>query len=161
MTKDLILLLDRFYKGCEYTIGHLYRNMNGQMVYICDMLEDKDRGLKQKWPLSQILANKVYGETAIPRGTYELVPTVSPKFKYRVWGKKYNGIVPEYKNVPGFSGVRMHPANKATELLGCTAPGKNTIKGQVTQSQATYYTLMDKYFMPTWDKGGKVWITIQ
>lgn len=155
------LILKRTYKGPEYTIGHLYRELNGQMLYVCDTIEDCDRGLKQKWPLNQILGEKVYGETAIPLGTYEIIPTVSPKFQTRVWGKKYNGVVPEIKNVPGFSGIRLHPANKATELLGCIAPGRNTIKGQVTQSQATYYKLMDKYFFPTWDKCEKVWITIQ
>ena len=155
------LLLNRFYKGKEYTVGHLYYMNNGQMTYICDTMEDVDRGLKQKWPLSQILATKIYGETAIPRGTYQLVPTISPKFKYRVWGKKYNGIVPEFKDVPGFSGVRLHPANRATELLGCVAPGKNNVKGQVTQSQATYYKIMDKFIIPAWNKSEKVLITIQ
>ena len=155
------LVLDRFYKGKEYTIGHLYHENNGQMILLCDTIEDTDRGLKQKWSLTEILAKKVYGETAIPRGTYEIIPTVSPKFKYRVWGKKYNGIVPEVKSVPGFSGIRIHPANKATELLGCIAPGKNNIKGQVTKSQATYYDLMDKYIIPAWNKSEKIWITIQ
>lgn len=153
--------LDRFYKGSEYTIGHLYREMNGQMILICDTIEDTDRGLKQKWSLTEILAKKKYGITAIPRGTYEIIPTVSPKFKYRVWGKKYNGIVPELKNVPGFAGIRIHPANKATELEGCIAPGKNSVKGQVTQSQSTYYKLMDDYIIPAWNKSEKIWITIQ
>lgn len=155
------LLLKRFYKGSEYSVGHLYHEDNGQMIYLCDTMEDKDRGLKKSWPLKQIMDVKVKGETAIPLGTYEIIPSVSPKFRYRVWGKKYNGIVPEVKNVPGFSGIRIHPANKATELLGCVAPGKNTIKGQVTQSQATYYALMDKYLVPTWNKGEKVWLTVE
>ena len=159
--KDTRLTLKRFFKGEKYTIGRLYHWNNGLMHYICDTIEDVDRGAKSTWPLSKILANKVYGETAIPRGTYELVGTVSPKFKYRVWGKLYNGVVPEVKDVPGFSGVRIHPANKASELLGCIAPGLNTVKGQVTDSQKHYRLLMDKYLIPAWGKGERVFLTIE
>ena len=159
--KETRFTIKRVFKGPEYTIGRVYHFNNGLMHYVCDTIEDCDRGLKNTWPLAKILANTKYGITAIPRGTYEIIPTVSPKFRYRVWGKKYNGIVPEFKNVPGFSGIRMHPATKASELLGCVAPGLNTIKGQVTESQKHYYKLMDDYFVPAWNRGEKVWITIE
>lgn len=161
MMRETRLTLKRFFKGPEYTIGRLYYWKNGQMVYVCDTIEDCDRGLFNSWPLSKILANKKYGVTAIPYGTYELVRTVSPKFKYRVWGRRYGGVVPEFKGVQGFSGVRMHPANKATELLGCVAPGLNTVKGQVTQSQKSYYKIMDTYLIPAWERGDRVFISIE
>ena len=155
------LVLDRRYKCDKYTIGHLYLDKKGQMAYLCDTLEDKDMGLSSDMPLSRILSVKVYGETAIPTGTYKISKTISPKFKYRVWGKKYGGYVPEISSVKGFSGVRVHPANRASELLGCVALGKNTVKGQVTQSQKTYYEIMDKYIVPSWDKGEEVYLTIK
>ena len=155
------LVLDRIYKGDKYTIGHLYVEKNGQMTYLCDTLEDKDRGIKSKWPIMQILSVKVHGETAIPLGTYKIVKTISPKFKYRVWGKRYGGYVPEIQSVPGFSGVRIHPANKATEVDGCVAVGKNTVKGQVTNSQKTYYDLMDKYIVQAWNSGEDIYLTIK
>ena len=159
--RETWLSLKRFYKGSEYTIGRFYHWNNGLMHYICDSIEDRDRGLVSTWPLQKILAGKKYGVTAIPTGTYELVPTVSPKFKNRTWAKRYNGIVPEIKDVPGFSGVRIHPANKADELLGCVGPGLNTVKGQVTQSQKHYFVLMDKYLMPAWGRGEKVYLKVE
>lgn len=155
------LVLDRRYKCDKYTIGHLYLDKRGQMVYLCDTLEDKDRGLRNDMPLSRILSVKVYGETAIPTGTYKISKTISPKFKYRVWGKRYGGYVPEISSVKGFGGVRIHPANRASELLGCVALGRNTVKGQVTQSQKTYYDIMDKYIIPAWDKSEDVYLTIK
>ena len=85
------LLLDRIYKGPNYTIGKLY--ING--VYECDTLEDVDRGLTSQMSLDEIKSKKIYGNTAIPTGTYIVnMNTVSPKFKDRIWAKPYNGILP-------------------------------------------------------------------
>lgn len=151
------LTLHRVYKDPEYTIGRLYVDQ----LLLCDTIEDCDRGLKQSWDITQILKVKVYGRTAIPKGTYKIGFTVSPKFKYRAWAKKYGGIVPEIQNVKGYGGVRIHPANRASELLGCIAPGTNSVKGAVTQSQAAYYKLMDDWLMPAHLQGRKIYITIQ
>lgn len=71
------ILLKRIAKKSTYTIGKLY--VDG--VYFCDTIEDKDRGLTQKTPLSEIKKVKVYQETAIPTGTYEITTNViSPKY---------------------------------------------------------------------------------
>ena len=153
----MYLTLKRIYNCRTYCIGRIYAGT----LYVCDAIEDTDRGLKDSWPLEKIQSTKVYGETAIPKGTYKVVLSVSPKFRYRPWAKKYGGLVPELQNVKGFAGIRIHPANFATELLGCIAPGVNSKKGQVTASQATYYKLMDKYLMPAWKKGEPITITIQ
>ena len=61
--------IERKWKKSTYTIGRLY--VNG--VYFCNTLEDKDRGLKSTDSLSIIKSKKVYGETAIPSGTYEIL----------------------------------------------------------------------------------------
>lgn len=151
------LTIKRVYKCEDYTIGRLYC----EQIYLCDTIEDCDRGLKQSWDIAHILRVKQPGQTAIGKGTYKIGFTVSPKFRYRVWGKKYGGIVPEIQNVKGYGGVRIHPANRATELLGCIAPGKNTKKGMVTSSQQWYYKLMDEYLMPAYQRGEEVTITIQ
>ncbi len=154
---ELELTVKRIYNCDSYCIGRWYAGA----LYVCDSIEDTDRGMKDSWSIEKIRKTKVYGETAIPKGKYKVVLSVSPKFKNRVWAKKYDGLVPEITNVKGFSGIRIHPANFATELLGCIAPGVNSRKGQVTQSQATYYKLMDKYIMPAYKKGETIWITIQ
>ena len=39
-----MMVLKRIYKGEDYTIGHIY--IDGE--YICDSIEDKDRGLNDQ-----------------------------------------------------------------------------------------------------------------
>lgn len=143
--------------SASYTIGRLYANS----IIVSDTIEDRDRGLTDSMPLTQIKAKKVYGETAIPKGTYTVVGTVSPKFRNRVWAKKYNGIVPEIIGVKGFSGIRIHPANTASELLGCIAPGQNKVKGKVINSTAAFYKFMDTWFMPALKNKLPITITIE
>lgn len=71
------LLLKRIAKKDKYTIGRLY--VNG--VYMCDTIEDKDRGLDQSMSEANITHLKVKHQTAIPTGTYRiLMDTVSGTF---------------------------------------------------------------------------------
>lgn len=105
-----------------YTIGKLY--INGK--YYCDTLEDTVRDLNQNGKFDNG-EQKVYGQTAIPYGTYRVLWTYSPKFK------KY---MPEIKDVPEFSGVRIHSGNTATDTLGCILVGQNKQVGKVINSRA-------------------------
>jgi len=150
------LRIERKWKKKDYCIGVLY--VNG--VRFCETLEDPDRGLKQSMPTGIINQNKVYGETAIPTGVYQILRTISPKFAKKTWGKKYGGVVPEIANVKGYSGVRIHPGNTAKDLLGCVAPGRNKEVGKVLESQATYYKLMDEYIIPAWERGEEITLEI-
>lgn len=138
------LKLIRKYKTKNYCIGHLY--VNG--IYECDTLEDTDRGLTEDSPLSEIQSKKIYGETAIPTGTYKIdMNTVSPKFKDRSWAKFCGGKLPRLIDVPGYSGVLIHVGNKPADTLGCILVGDNKIKGQVINSTSTFqelYSLMLK-----------------
>lgn len=134
------LLLERTYKGEEYTIGNLY--IDGE--WFSNVLEDKDRGLTQDMSLEQIEKIKVYGETAIPTGTYKIdMNTVSSKFKNRSWAIPYSGKIPRLVDVPGFDGILIHPGNSAKDTLGCLLVGINSVKGKVTSSQATFKSLME------------------
>lgn len=125
------LTVKRLAKKNTYTIGKLY--IDG--VYFCDTLEDKDRGLKQSDDLAYITKHKVYGETAIPTGTYSVSLTYSPKFKK---------VLPLIENVKGFSGIRIHSGNTAQDSLGCILVGKNTVVGKVTNSRDTFNALFEK-----------------
>lgn len=122
------LTLERKWKKDTYTIGKLF--ING--TFFSNTLEDKDRGLTSSMTLEEINKKKIYGQTAIPSGTYEVKLTYSNRFHSRVWGKKYNGKVPELLNVKGFGGVRIHPGNKAADTLGCILVGKNSAVSMVT-----------------------------
>lgn len=111
-----------------YTIGKLY--VDGK--YVCDTIEDKDRGLTNTMDIKEIMKKKVYGETAIPYGKYKVDITYSPRFKK---------MMPLLEGVTGFIGVRIHSGNTAKDSLGCIIVGKNTKVGMVTDSRATYSKL--------------------
>lgn len=147
------ILVKRIAKKSKYTIGKMY--IDGQ--YICDTLEDADRGLNQNMSLKEINNKKVYGETAIPTGTYKVdMNTVSPKFKSRIWAKPYGGKLPRLVLVPGYDGVLIHPGNKAKDTLGCILVGENKAVGQVLNSQVTF-----KKIMSILTKGTNITITIE
>ena len=138
------LELKRIFRGPKYTIGKLY--VDNQ--YVCDTLEDTDRGLKQTDSLSSIQKKKVYGQTAIPTGTYGItLNVISPKFKDRSWAKFCNGKLPRLLNVRGYDGVLIHVGNKPEDTLGCILVGYNKIKGQLINSTEAFkklYSILGK-----------------
>lgn len=111
-----------------YTIGKLY--VDG--VYVCDTIEDKDRGLDDSMTVSEILKGKIKGQTAIPTGHYIIEITYSPKYKR---------MMPLLLGVKGYSGIRIHSGNTAKDTEGCLLVGKNTKVGMVTDSRNTYQRL--------------------
>lgn len=138
------LTLERAYKGDKYTIGHLYANG----VFVCDTIEDVYRGTNDEMKFIKTeeqtgywedkdgnKIEKVYGKTAIPSGTYEVVITYSNRFKKRL---------PILKNVKGFEGIRIHSGNTEEDSLGCIVVGENKEKGKVLNSRATLTKLMAK-----------------
>lgn len=102
------------------SIGKLY--IDGK--FYCYTLEDviRPNGIK------------VYGETAIPKGTYPIVIDYSPKYK-----KNMTHIL----NVPGFEGIRIHPGNKAEDTEGCIIVGTSRSKDWVSGSVKAYKPLFD------------------
>lgn len=131
--------LERRWKKATYTIGRLY--VDG--VYFCNTLEDRERGLKQTDPIATIKSRKVYGETAIPSGTYGVAMNVtSPKYAAVSWyWQLCQGKMPRLLSVPGFEGILIHPGNTALDSLGCILVGRNTKVGQLTESKATFQRL--------------------
>jgi len=143
------IIVERAWKKDTYTIGKLI--IDGKRI--CETIEDKDRGLTDNMSVDDIKKKKVYGETAIPAGTYTIsMNVVSPKFKSRAWAKKYGGIVPRILNVKGFDGVLLHPMNTAKDSYGCIGMGRNTAVGKVTNSTYWFYYIMDNYLIPAKNK---------
>lgn len=112
----------------DYCIGRLY--INGK--YMCDTLEDVDRGLDDSMSEDEIKDIKIKGKTAIPTGIYTVLLTYSPKYKR---------TMPLINNVKGFSGIRIHSGNSSDDTEGCLLVGKNTIVGRLTNSRITYNAL--------------------
>lgn len=115
------LQLKRRFFADAYTISTL--GING--LRFCDVVEDKNRDANKDGDLNDTGETKVYAETAIPFGTYEVVLTLSPKFKRRL---------PRLLNVPGFDGILIHRGNTAKDSAGCLIVGENKIKGGVINS---------------------------
>jgi len=118
--------------------------------FSCFSLEDVDRGLSSKMPLQQIKMAKVFGKTAIPSGRYQVIINESTRF-----GRE----MPLLLNVPGFSGVRIHPGNTSADTEGCLLIGKEHATDIVTNSRlafAEFYIILKQAI----DKGEAVYITI-
>lgn len=141
-----------------YTISHIY--INGE--YVCDAVEDYDRGLDQSMTEKEIAKIKVRKQTAIPTGTYQLTMNIiSPKFSQMEYYKKYcKGRMPRLQKVPGFDGILIHRGSSANSSAGCVIVGYNTIKGKVTNSQKAWEKLMKQYFLPAWKLEEKMTYTI-
>lgn len=155
------LTIDRKWRKQDYTVGNLY--VDG--LYFCNTMEDRDRGLKKTWPLSQIQKYKVKDETAIPIGTYAVTMKVqSPKFSQWKYSRMYGfckGYLPRLLGVPGFDGILIHIGNKANpDSSGCILVGVNDRKGMVTKSTETFGRLW-QVLKAADDRGENISITIQ
>lgn len=115
------LRLERTFLGETYTIGKLYISDK----YFCDVLEDRvvDKDKSGKFEGKEV---KVFGESAIPYGTYEIILNMSPKFKR---------VLPRLLNVPHFDGVLIHSGNTSIDTHGCLLVGLNKEKGKVINSK--------------------------
>jgi hypothetical protein len=109
----------RISKKPTYTIGKMYIND----LFIADTLEDVVRpdGVK------------VFGETAIPAGTYNVKLTYSNRFKK---------TLPLIENVPMFEGIRIHAGNTDADTHGCILVGTNDVVGRITNSQFAMRKIM-------------------
>jgi hypothetical protein len=144
----MLITIDRAWKKDCYTISRLY--VNGEL-FGCNTLEDTDRGLRQDMQLEEIKKKKMYGQTAIPSGSYECVYTYSNRFKK---------MLPLLLNVKGFEGIRIHSGNSSKDTEGCILVGLNLKKGMVLNSREWTNKLIQT-MKTAWDKNEKVTIVIQ
>lgn len=162
----MYLRLERIFTNDKYTIGHLYYidETTKERHYICDTLEDADRGLDSTMALSVLNKMKVYGKTAIPTGEYPIVLNVkSPKYsnfaKYPIY-EQWDGYLPRLKNVKAFDGILIHIGNDENDSSGCVLVGENKVKGMVISSTATFTRLMNDYLTPCKERNESVVLEI-
>lgn len=116
----MVLYLKRWQFGDSYIIGKLYVDN----VFQCYTLEDIER------------EEKVYGKTAIPRGTYKVILDMSTRWKR---------IMPHILNVSNFEGVRIHSGNTSLDTDGCILVGEEWKGGDfIGKSKLAYNALMKK-----------------
>lgn len=90
-------------------------------------LEDTDRKLEAG-------GKKIYGKTAIPRGTYQVVIDHS---------SKYGKPMPHILNVPAYEGVRIHSGNKPEDTEGCILVGKTLSDNWIGKSKEAFSSLFE------------------
>ena len=115
------LRLERTWCGPKCTIGQLLVDGASE----CFTLEDVVRAD----------GVKVYGETAIPAGSYPVTITPSARFKRDL---------PLIENVPNFEGIRIHPGNTAEDTHGCVLVGRTKGPDFVGESKAAFAALYAK-----------------
>ena len=118
------LTLKRYDFTPEATFGKLF--VDG--VFECEVLEDFDRKLESG-------GEKIYGETAIPRGKYHVLITYSNRFKRDL---------PLLLEVPQFEGIRIHPGNTAADTLGCLLVGTARVGNTIRNSKIAFNALFQK-----------------
>lgn len=119
------LYLYRKAKNVTYTIGRLYDGIQR----LCSTLEDPVRDLfdlNGDGDFNDTGEGKIYGETAIPAGTYEVKMLESPTFKRKM---------PYLQNVKGFTSIMIHPGVNEKNTRGCILVGDNRIRGELVNSR--------------------------
>jgi hypothetical protein len=144
--KTLELEVLRKYLHQTYTIGRL--TIDGEKF--SDTLEDVVRELIDSNGDGQF-ENKVYGETAIPSGRYQVIVNYSPKLKRRL---------PRLLNVPGFEGILIHSLVSAKGTEGCIGIGENKQQGRLTNG-LYYETRLVQILDEAINNGSKAYITIK
>ena len=100
-------------------------------IPLCFTLEDVVREV----PGQPVASWKVYGQTAIPVGTYAVVINRSTHF---------NCDMPQLLSVPGYEGVRIHPGNSAGDTEGCILVGYVEGDHTIGRSRDAFNALFDK-----------------
>lgn len=126
------------------------RNPSNDVCTISNLLVD---GKWECYILEDVVRpTKIAGKTAIPAGRYQVTVTLSPRF-----GK----LMPLVSGVPGYSGVRIHPGNKAEDTEGCLLPGQtNPTPYTVGLSGKAYEALFAKINAAI-ARGEEVWLEIR
>ena len=132
------ITVKRSAKKPGYTIGRMM--VNGK--YLCDTMEPTWRDLSKE--------GKIWGQTAIPEGTYQVYITKSRKF-YR-W-------LPLLWQVPGFEGIRIHAGNYPEDTQGCILVGWNKQRGMLNNSRDALMLLINE-MTSAYGRGEKVEIEI-
>lgn len=125
-------------RGIDCTIGELL--IDGKSM--CWTLEDVVR------PPG---AAKVFGQTAIPAGVYDIELRPSPRLGGR--------IVPWILNVPTHTDCQIHPGNTAADTLGCILVGEERDRDAIRRSWDAFNELMAA-LVPHQKAGGKIKLSI-
>jgi len=140
----------RFSSQKESTLGLLFDVSLNKRKFLCFTLEDEYR------------TKKIYGQTRIPTGTYEVKLKKEGGFhnRYKIKFPDFHKGMLEITNVKGFDYILIHIGNNDDDTAGCLLVGDSlrqniTDKGFVGSSTIAYkrvYSIIANLL----DLGGKV-----
>ena len=122
---NMELLLVREIFTSQYTHGRLFVDN----VFECYTLEDTDRYLEDE------RNKKVYGQTAVPIGDYKVIINKSARF---------GAMMPLLRDVPQFTGVRIHSGNTVEDTEGCILVGQTRGNSTILSSRNAFSRLFTK-----------------
>lgn len=128
----LTLLRDVFDE--EFTLGRLFIDDEEFSFTVEDAVREK----------------KIYGKTAIPAGSYDII--LSPS-------KRFGKTLPEILDVPNFKGIRIHAGNSAADTEGCIIVGQERGGDGVLKSRLAMDELMPILFAAK-EAGNHIWIEV-
>lgn len=136
---NLEIIRDHF--GDTFTLGKLLADG----VKVGETCEDKDRHIETGEE------EKVYGQTAIPRGRYKVSVTFSNRFQKPM---------PFIHDVSGFDGVRIHGGNTDADTLGCPLLGSLRTDRGVAKCAAPNARLI-ALIEAAEERGEPVWLEVK
>ena len=119
----------RFNSSDDFTSGLLFDVTDNKRKFLCYTLED------------QAQTTKVYGETRIPAGTYNLTLRTEGGFHTRYlakFGADFHKGMIYVNDVPDFEYILWHIGNSPIDTKGCLLLGKISQDGYVGKSTDAY-----------------------
>ena len=113
----------RISSGIDSTSGMLFEIEGGKRTFLAYTLEDEQRDVK------------VWGETRIPAGTYQLELRKEGGFHSRYKGKygaMHKGMI-WVKDVPGFEYILWHTGNTDESTAGCLILGNTQTNNRIAK----------------------------
>lgn len=132
------------------TLGEMCVNGTHECYTLEDEVREKSNPGVWRTMDEYVASWKIPKVTAIPRGRYHVTVTFSPHF---------NRLLPLINDVPGYTGVRIHPGNKAADTDGCILVGQTKESNLVYQSKAAFDVLFPK-IQAAIARGEQVFISI-
>lgn len=137
------LQVKRYNSQDDFTQGLLF--IDGK--FECHTIEDEQRTVK------------VYSETAIPNGTYEIKLRTEGRFhqNYSSKFKLFHKGMLHVTNVPNFEYILIHIGNDDDDTAGCLLVGRGASEGSIIESTIAYEKMYKKV-IAAFEKGEKVTI---
>ena len=121
-------------------------------AFLCNVLEDVDRGLDQNDSIEKINDTIIRHETAIPYGRYKVILDFSNRFQK---------IMPHVLDVPGFEGIRIHVGNSDIDTDGCLLLGEYFGTEDFIRDSGVCFDMFMDILQRATDRKEEVWITIK